>query len=137
MSLRLLNNRPLFRQLQTLIKKPQVRMAVYSIQGFICRCNPERCLSACHSLVLSQIFSSLDLGADSKRRQSRPQWATQSTMSFPSKDPEQRMTSVQWNAGIRPSPVRNPVPRLTEKSLRASLRSHRSTPSEDFYYMYI
>ncbi|KAG7316800.1 hypothetical protein KOW79_020341 [Hemibagrus wyckioides] len=77
----------------------------------------------------SMILSSLDLSTDSKRRQSRPQWATQNTMPFSSKDPEDRISTVQWNAGIRPGPVRNPVPRLTEKSLRASLRSHRSTPT--------
>lgn len=82
--------------------------------------------------VLSQIFSSLELSADGKRRQSRPQWATQNVVPFSSKDPEKRISSIQWNAGIRPGPVRNPVPRLTEKTLRASLRSHRSTPSEDF-----
>ncbi|XP_026802665.2 F-box only protein 16 isoform X1 [Pangasianodon hypophthalmus] len=79
--------------------------------------------------VKSMIFSSLDLGADSKRKQSRPQWATQNIVPFSSKDPEKRIRSIQWNAGIRPGPVRNPVPRLTEKSLRASLRSHRSTPT--------
>ncbi|KAK3542618.1 hypothetical protein QTP86_031319, partial [Hemibagrus guttatus] len=80
----------------------------------------------------SMTLSSLDLSTDSKRRQSRPQWATQNTVPFSSKDPENRISTVQWNAGIRPGPVRNPVPRLTEKSLRASLRSHRSTPSEEF-----
>ncbi|XP_053469597.1 F-box only protein 16 [Ictalurus furcatus] len=77
----------------------------------------------------SMIFSSLELSADGKRRQSRPQWATQNVVPFSSKDPEKRISSIQWNAGIRPGPVRNPVPRLTEKTLRASLRSHRSTPT--------
>ncbi|GAA6072937.1 F-box only protein 16 isoform X1 [Tachysurus ichikawai] len=82
--------------------------------------------------VKSMMLSSLDLSADSKRRQSRPQWAMQDTVPFSSEDPENRISSVQRNAGIRPGPVRNPVPRLNEKSIRASLRSHRSTPSEDF-----
>lgn len=86
-----------------------------------------------YSFVLLQIVSSLDLATDSKRRWSRPQWATHSAVHFSSNDPEHRMSSAQWNAGIRPGPVRNPVPRLTEKSLRASLRSHGSTKSECFY----
>ncbi|KAF7690075.1 F-box only protein 16 isoform X2 [Silurus meridionalis] len=77
----------------------------------------------------SMILSSLELGADSKRRQSRPQWATQSAAPFSSKDSENKISQIQWNAGIRPGPVRNPVPRLTNKSLQASLRSHRSTPT--------
>ncbi|XP_017575693.1 F-box only protein 16 [Pygocentrus nattereri] len=78
----------------------------------------------------SLMFLSLDRGADGKRKQSRPQWATQSLASLSaSKDPEKRLGSNQWNAGIRPGPVRPPVPKLSEEGLRVSLRSHRSTPT--------
>ncbi|XP_072537320.1 F-box only protein 16 [Salminus brasiliensis] len=78
----------------------------------------------------SLMFLSLDLGADGKRRQSRPQWAAQSAAALSaSKDPEKRLGSSQWNAGIRPGPVRLPVPKLSQEGLRASQRSHRSTPT--------
>ncbi|TSN30244.1 Protein FAM49A [Bagarius yarrelli] len=70
----------------------------------------------------AMMFSALDLSGDIKMKQSRPKWAS-------SKDPEKTFSSTQWNAGIRPAPVRNPIPRLTERNLRASLRSHRSTPN--------
>lgn len=37
---------------------------------------------------------------------------------------------AQWNAGIRPRPVRPSLPRLSSEGLRASQRSHRSAPSK-------
>nr|XP_020472595.1 F-box only protein 16 isoform X2 [Monopterus albus] len=42
---------------------------------------------------------------------------------------ETLLRQSQWNAGIRPGPVRSAVPRLSADALRASLRSHRSTPT--------
>ncbi|KAM9435238.1 F-box only protein 16 isoform 1-T1 [Clarias gariepinus] len=96
---------------------------------------PKKALSASSYKVCkakSMIFSPLELSADSRRRQSRPQWATQDLVPFSSQDSEKRMCSIQWNSGIRPGPVRTPVPRLSKKSLQASLRSHMSTPIEEY-----
>lgn len=73
------------------------------------------------------MFLPFDAGTGDKRNQSRPQWAKQSTAS---KVPEKNLDSSQWNAGIRPGPVRCPVPKLSEEGLRASQRSHRSIPSK-------
>ncbi|XP_053301838.1 F-box only protein 16 [Pleuronectes platessa] len=39
------------------------------------------------------------------------------------------LSLAQWNAGVRPGPVRSAVPRLSVEALRASQRSHRSSPS--------
>ncbi|XP_062858551.1 F-box only protein 16 [Trichomycterus rosablanca] len=75
----------------------------------------------------SMMLTSLDLSTDGKRKQSRPQWATQSAAN---KDPEKKLDSSQWNAGIRPGPVRTPVPKLSEEGLKASQRSHRTMPSK-------
>ncbi|XP_026871757.2 F-box only protein 16 isoform X1 [Electrophorus electricus] len=72
----------------------------------------------------------LDPGADGKRRQGRPQWAARSLAPFSAgQGLEKRLGSSQWNAGIRPSPVTAPVPRLSKAGLRALLRSQRSTPT--------
>ncbi|KAM4521795.1 F-box only protein 16 [Odontesthes bonariensis] len=40
------------------------------------------------------------------------------------------LSLAQWNAGIRPKPVRTPVPRLSAEALRVSRRTHRSAASE-------
>ncbi len=79
-----------------------------------------------------QMFLSLDLSAAGKQNQSRPQWAAQNLEAFPAnKDSIKRLSQTsQWNAGIRPGPVRPPVPILSKEGLRASQRSHRSTPSK-------
>ncbi len=79
-----------------------------------------------------QMFLSLDLSAAGKQIQSRPQWAAQNLEAFPAnKDSIKRLSQTsQWNAGIRPGPVRPPVPILSKEGLRASQRSHRSTPSK-------
>ncbi|KPP68348.1 hypothetical protein Z043_112985 [Scleropages formosus] len=37
----------------------------------------------------------------------------------------------QWNAGIRPGPARQAVPRMSAKGLKASQRSQRSSPCFD------
>ncbi|XP_037542000.1 F-box only protein 16 [Nematolebias whitei] len=42
---------------------------------------------------------------------------------------------AQWNAGIRPRPVRPPLPRLSSEGLRASQRSHRSAPSKSVHLL--
>ncbi|XP_026173958.1 F-box only protein 16 isoform X2 [Mastacembelus armatus] len=43
------------------------------------------------------------------------------------------LRQAQWNAGIRPGPVRSAVPRLSVEALRASQRSHRSVPSTPLF----
>ncbi|KAM9356316.1 F-box only protein 16 [Pholidichthys leucotaenia] len=42
---------------------------------------------------------------------------------------KQLLHLARWNAGVRPRPVRTPVPRLSMEMLRASQRSHRSAPN--------
>ncbi|XP_052391405.1 F-box only protein 16 [Carassius gibelio] len=81
----------------------------------------------------SLMFLSLDLSAAAK--QNRPQWAAQNLEALPSnKDSIKRLSQTsQWNAGIRPGPVRPPVPRLSKEGLRASQRSHRSTPTVSLF----
>uniref|UniRef100_A0A8C2BEM7 F-box protein 16 n=1 Tax=Cyprinus carpio TaxID=7962 RepID=A0A8C2BEM7_CYPCA len=83
----------------------------------------------------SLMFLSLDLSAAGKRNQNRPQWAAQNLEALPSdKDSIKRLSQTsQWNAGIRPGPVRPPVPRLSKEGLRASQRSHRSTPTVSLF----
>ncbi|XP_008285611.1 F-box only protein 16 [Stegastes partitus] len=66
--------------------------------------------------------------------QTRPQWASQT----PDHPLTKQTTSdllclVQWNAGMRPRPVRPPVPQLSVEALRASQRSHRSVPSTPLF----
>lgn len=77
------------------------------------------------------MFLSLDLNAAGKQKQNRPQWATQSLEARP--EHEDSIKTSQWNAGIRPGPVRPPVPRLSTSGIRASQRSNRSTPSKTMY----
>lgn len=75
------------------------------------------------------MFLSLDLSAAGKQNHNRPQWAANNLQALPAnKDSIKRLS--QWNAGIRPGPVRPPVPKLSKEGLRASQRSHRSTPSK-------
>ncbi|KAG7461117.1 hypothetical protein MATL_G00206570 [Megalops atlanticus] len=78
----------------------------------------------------SLMFLSLDLSSQ-HQRQSRPDWATNQSSEYPvTKATAKKLTqSAQWNAGIRPGPVRSPIPRMSEKGLRASQRSQRSTPT--------
>ncbi|XP_016351763.1 F-box only protein 16 [Sinocyclocheilus anshuiensis] len=83
----------------------------------------------------SLMFLSLDLSAAGKQNKNRPQWAAQNLEALPSnKDSIKRLSQTsQWNAGIRPGPVRPPVPRLSKEGLRASQRSHRSTPTVSLF----
>ncbi|MED6291136.1 hypothetical protein CHARACLAT_020438 [Characodon lateralis] len=66
--------------------------------------------------------------------QTRPLWASptqghpltkETTMSL--------LNKTQWNAGIRPRPVRTPVPQLSLEAFRASQRSQRSIPSAPLF----
>lgn len=63
--------------------------------------------------------------------ESRPSWAAPSHDQPVTKETAKSMLRLaQWNAGIRPGPVRAAVPQLGAEALRASLRSHRSAPSK-------
>ncbi|XP_048064053.1 F-box only protein 16 [Megalobrama amblycephala] len=83
----------------------------------------------------SLMFLSLDLSATGKQNHNRPQWAAHNLQAHPTnKDSIKRLSQTsQWNAGIRPGPVRPPVPRLSKEGLRASQRSHRSTPTVSLF----
>ncbi|XP_074471593.1 F-box only protein 16 [Sebastes fasciatus] len=66
-----------------------------------------------------------------RETQSRPSWAAHSQDHPVTRETAQSMLRLtQWNAGIRPGPVRSAVPRLSVEALRASQRSHRSAPSK-------
>ncbi|XP_056437901.1 F-box only protein 16 [Gadus chalcogrammus] len=68
--------------------------------------------------------------AKSQPSQTRPDWATPTPSSCdPHVTMASRAASAQWNAGIRPGPVRPAVPRLSVEALRASQRTSRSPPS--------
>ncbi|KAF3702597.1 F-box only protein 16 [Channa argus] len=63
--------------------------------------------------------------------QTRPQWASHSNKYPVTKETvESLLRQAQWNAGIRPRPVRSAVPQLSVGALRAFQRSHRSPPSK-------
>ncbi|XP_028996128.1 F-box only protein 16 [Betta splendens] len=62
--------------------------------------------------------------------QTRPHWARRSQDPPVTKETARSLLlQVEWNAGVRPAPVRSAVPRLSVEALRASRRSHRSPPS--------
>eukprot|EP00063_Salmo_salar_P025483 XP_014000318.1 PREDICTED: F-box only protein 16 isoform X3 [Salmo salar] len=89
----------------------------------------------------SLMFLSLDLTPGSgsgagqqKQNRFRPQWATQSLEYPVTKATAKSLSrSSQWNAGIRPGPVRSAVPRLSQEGLRASMRTNRSTPTTPLF----
>lgn len=61
----------------------------------------------------------------------RPEWASRSSDYPVTKETAKSLLhQTQWNAGIRPGPVSLAVPQLSVEALRASQRSHRSTPSK-------
>ncbi|CAJ1077289.1 F-box only protein 16 [Xyrichtys novacula] len=66
--------------------------------------------------------------------ESRPSWAARSLDHPATKETTKSSLSLtRWNAGIRPGPVRTPVPKLSVAALRASQRSHRSVPSDPLF----
>ncbi|KAM6964991.1 F-box only protein 16 [Aplochiton taeniatus] len=90
----------------------------------------------------SLMFLSLDLNSNHRAKQQqqqhqnqpRPAWATRS-LDYPvTKETAKSLVgSVQWNAGIRPGPVRLTVPRLRQGGQRASQSSHRCSPSTPLF----
>ncbi|XP_075194955.1 F-box only protein 16 [Anomaloglossus baeobatrachus] len=73
---------------------------------------------------------SADFGKLSKS-QSRPSWAAHQSGAYPaSKATAKNLAqSTEWNAGIRPAPIRAGVPTLSEKGRKACTRTSRSPPT--------
>ncbi|XP_015247369.1 PREDICTED: F-box only protein 16 [Cyprinodon variegatus] len=66
--------------------------------------------------------------------QTRPLWASPPQEQTLTKETAMSLLKqTQWNAGIRPRPVRTPVPQLSMQALRASQRSQRSPPSRPLF----
>ncbi|KAG7244264.1 hypothetical protein INR49_004402 [Caranx melampygus] len=66
--------------------------------------------------------------------QSQTQWASHSNDCPVTKETAKSLLRLaQWNAGIRPGPVRSAVPRLSVEALKASQRSQRSSPSTPLF----
>ncbi|XP_051880384.1 F-box only protein 16 [Pristis pectinata] len=80
--------------------------------------------------VKSLMCMSLDFNL-SQKRQLRPVWASHGAVgSFVSKEEAKALTQrSDWNAGIRPAPVRPVIPVMNERGQKASLRTQRSSPS--------
>ncbi|XP_023285871.1 F-box only protein 16 [Seriola lalandi dorsalis] len=69
-----------------------------------------------------------------RQTQTQPQWASRSSDYPITKETAKSLLRLaQWNAGIRPGPVRSAVPQLSVEALRASQRSHRSSPSTPLF----
>ncbi|KAM5163785.1 F-box only protein 16 [Mantella aurantiaca] len=62
---------------------------------------------------------------------SRPNWAAHLNGEYPANKSTAKTLaqSTEWNAGIRPAPVRARVPTLSEKGSRACVRTSRSSPT--------
>ncbi|XP_042304809.1 F-box only protein 16 isoform X2 [Sceloporus undulatus] len=82
----------------------------------------------------SQMSLSVDLGSQPKVP-SRPTWATYEPPGYPVTKGRAKVLaqSAQWNAGIRPGPVRGPVPKLSEKGKKAFVRNSRSSPTSPLF----
>ncbi|XP_053105420.1 F-box only protein 16 isoform X2 [Hemicordylus capensis] len=81
----------------------------------------------------SQMALSADFGSQ-PRGPARPSWATHQSTGYPVTKATAKILaqSAQWNAGIRPAPVRGPVPKLSEKGKKAFARTSRSSPTPLF-----
>ncbi|XP_010898889.2 F-box only protein 16 [Esox lucius] len=86
-------------------------------------------------MLLSSDFSAgLVSGKGQQQNRFRPEWATQSLEYPVTKATAKSLSrSSQWNAGIRPGPVRSAVPTLSQEGVRASTRTHRTTPTTPLF----
>ncbi|KAL4630444.1 F-box only protein 16 isoform X1 [Arapaima gigas] len=84
--------------------------------------------------VKSLMFLSPDLHSGQQRKQ-RPDWAIDQSQEYPvTKETAKKLAQMpQWNAGIRPGPARQAIPRMSAKGLKASQRSQRSTPTVELF----
>ncbi|XP_039374692.1 F-box only protein 16-like isoform X1 [Mauremys reevesii] len=88
---------------------------------------------SCASYKLRKAKSLLSLSADlgsSPKGPVRPSWATHQSTGYPVTKATAKILaqSARWNAGIRPAPVRAPVPKLSERGKKAFARMSRSSP---------
>ncbi|XP_040204061.1 F-box only protein 16 isoform X2 [Rana temporaria] len=62
---------------------------------------------------------------------SRPNWAAHLNGEYPANKTTAKTLaqSTEWNAGIRPAPVRAGVPKLSKKGSKACVRTSRSSPT--------
>ncbi|XP_019376425.1 PREDICTED: F-box only protein 16 [Gavialis gangeticus] len=90
------------------------------------------------SYKLRKAKSLLSLSADldsGPKTPVRPSWATHQSPGYPVTKATAKMLaqSTRWNAGIRPAPVRPPVPQLSEKGKKAFTRMDRSLPASPLF----
>ncbi|KAM4694993.1 F-box only protein 16 [Discoglossus pictus] len=62
---------------------------------------------------------------------SRPNWAAHQAGNYPMNKVAAKTLaqSTEWNAGIRPAPVRSAVPKMSERGRKACTRTSRSSPT--------
>lgn len=88
--------------------------------------------STSYKLRKAKSLMSLSIDLGSNRKPSiRPDWASHQPSGYPvSKSTAKTLAqSTEWNAGIRPAPVRPPVPKMSERAKKACARTERSSPS--------
>ncbi|XP_075057288.1 F-box only protein 16 isoform X2 [Mixophyes fleayi] len=83
------------------------------------------------SYKLRKAKSLMSISAEFGKRQSRPDWAAQQSGDYPvNKTTAKNLAqTTDWNAGIRPAPVRAGLPKLSEKGRKACTRTSRSSPT--------
>ncbi|XP_075779398.1 F-box only protein 16 isoform X3 [Pelodiscus sinensis] len=92
--------------------------------------------SASYKLRKAKSLMSLSAGlGPGPKRAVRPSWATHQSTGYPVTKATAKILaqSAQWNAGIRPAPVRAPVPKLSERGKKAFTRMSRSSPSSPLF----
>ncbi|XP_053314592.1 F-box only protein 16 [Spea bombifrons] len=66
---------------------------------------------------------------------SRPSWAAHQSAEYPATKATAKSLaqSTQWNAGIRPAPVRAAIPKISERGRKACARTSRSSPTVSLF----
>ncbi|XP_030054562.1 F-box only protein 16 isoform X2 [Microcaecilia unicolor] len=87
------------------------------------------------SYKLRKAKSLMSLSADLRSQPKipvRPNWATHQPNGylFTNVAAKSLAQSAQWNAGIRPAPVRAPIPKMSERGKKACKRTARSSPCQ-------
>ncbi|XP_053564891.1 F-box only protein 16 [Bombina bombina] len=86
------------------------------------------------SYKLRKAKSLMSLSVDLNKRSkgpSRPDWAAHQTEDYPmNKGAAKTLAhSTEWNAGIRPAPVRSAIPKISERGQKVCTRTSRSSPT--------
>ncbi|XP_043918659.1 F-box only protein 16 isoform X2 [Protopterus annectens] len=92
--------------------------------------------SSSYKLRKVKSLMSLSMEMNSSRQAtSRPDWAINPPEGYPvTKETAKTLVkSNEWNAGIRPGPVRPAVPVISGKGRKASMRTQRSSPSSPLF----